>query len=75
MHPQTVENIKTVQYARNPLVVSFLRGLGYMERRGEGILRIVRWPAENHSPPPRFELVDRNLFQVTLYKRRVEEEE
>jgi ATP-dependent DNA helicase RecG len=69
----TLENIKTVQYARNPLVVSFLQGLGYMERRGEGILRIIRWSAENRSPPPRFELVDRNLFQVTLYRRRFDE--
>ena len=66
----TLENIKTVQYARNPLIVSFLQGLGYMERRGEGILRIIRWSAENNSPPPRFELVDQGLFQVTLYRRR-----
>ncbi len=66
----TLENIKTVQYARNSLIVSFLQGLGYMERRGEGILRMIRWSWENDAPPPTFELPDENLFQVTLFKRR-----
>ena len=66
----TLENIKTLQYARNSLIVSFLQGLGYMERRGEGILRMIRWSRENDAPSPAFELPDENLFQVTLYKRR-----
>ena len=65
----TLENIKIVQFARNQLLVSFLAGLGYMERRGEGVLRIIDWSIKNNAPEPRFELPAEELFKVTLFKR------
>ena len=64
----TLENIKTIQYSRNPIVVSFLTGLGYMERRGEGIMRMIRGSQSIGALAPRFDLPDRQLFRVTLYK-------
>ncbi len=65
----TLENIKVVQFSRNQLLASYLAGMGYMEKRGEGILRMIDWSRENHAPAPKFELPAEELFQVTLFKR------
>ncbi len=65
----TLENIKLVQFARNQLLASYLTGMGYMEKRGEGILRMIDWSRQNQAPEPKFELPAEELFQVTLFKR------
>ncbi|MEK7727632.1 MAG: ATP-binding protein, partial [candidate division KSB1 bacterium] len=65
----TLESIKVVQFARNQLLASYLAGMGYMEKRGEGILRMIDWSRKNQAPEPKFELPAEELFQVTLFKR------
>ncbi|NUO84046.1 hypothetical protein HUU05_28560 [candidate division KSB1 bacterium] len=65
----TLENIRLVQFARNQLLASYLTGMGYMEKRGEGILRMIDWSRQNQAPEPKFELPAEELFQVTLFKR------
>lgn len=65
----TLENIKTLQFARNQLIVSFLVGFKRMEKRGEGILRIIKYSIENNSKDPVFDLIDNNYFRVILFKR------
>ncbi len=65
----TLESIKVVQFARNQLLASYLSGMGYMEKRGEGILRMIAWSRQNQAPEPKFELPAEELFQVTLFKR------
>lgn len=65
----TLESIKVVQFARNQLLASYLAGMGYMEKRGEGILRMIDWSRKNQAPAPKFELPADELFQVTLFKR------
>jgi ATP-dependent DNA helicase RecG len=38
----TLENMRYRQFTRNQMIASFLTGYGYMERRGKGILRMVK---------------------------------
>jgi len=43
----TLENIQYRQFTRNQMIVSFLAGYGYMERRGKGILRMIKLCEQN----------------------------
>lgn len=65
----TLANIRTIQYSRNPILASFLAGLGYMERRGEGILRMIRYCQERDLPEPELALDDPVQFRVTFFRR------
>jgi len=61
----TVENMLYRQFTRNQMIASFLTGYGYMERRGKGILRMIKLCQTNgilcdFSPTP-----DKNEFVVT----------
>lgn len=61
----TVENMLYRQFTRNQMIASFLTGYGYMERRGKGILRMIKLCQANgilcdFSPTP-----DKNEFVVT----------
>lgn len=38
----TLESMRFRQFSRNQVIASFLAGMGYMERRGKGILRIYQ---------------------------------
>jgi len=62
----TLETMKYKQFSRNQTLVSFLTGLGFMERRGKGILRMINLMREYGLPPPRFELIGEELL-VTFY--------
>ncbi len=42
----TLENIRYRQFTRNQMIASFLTGYGYMERRGKGILRMLKFCAD-----------------------------
>lgn len=42
----TLANIRYRQFTRNQMIASFLTGYGYMERRGKGILRMIKFCAE-----------------------------
>ncbi len=65
----TLENIRTIQYSRNPIIASFLAGLGYMERRGEGFLRMIRYCRESGLREPELALDDPQQFRVTFFRR------
>jgi len=62
----TLETMKYKQFSRNQTLVSFLTGLGFMERRGKGILRMINLMREYNLPPPHFELIEEELL-VTFY--------
>jgi len=44
----TIESLLYRQFARNQNIVSFLSGMGYMERRGKGILKMQKISEEFH---------------------------
>jgi hypothetical protein len=60
-----LENMRYRQFTRNPMITSFLAGYGYMERRGKGILRMLRL-CEQHNIKCELSLTpDDNEFVVT----------
>jgi ATP-dependent DNA helicase RecG len=65
----TVKNIVQERFSRNEIIVQVLSDLGYIERLGYGIDRMIRLMAEAGLPPPRFEETPAG-FRVTLQGRR-----
>ncbi len=62
----TLDSLPYRQFTRNQAVASFLAGLGYMERRGKGIIRMQKFSAEN-GVTCRFSLTpDQAEFVVTF---------
>ncbi len=61
----TLENIVEERFARNEVIVQVLTDLGFVERLGYGIDRILRQMKEANLPKPRFEETA-NGFRVTL---------
>lgn len=64
----TLETMKYKQFSRNQTLVSFLTGLGFMERRGKGIFRMINLMREYNLPPPRFELIEEELLVTFIGK-------
>lgn len=65
----TLENIRYRQFTRNQMIASFLTGYGYMERRGKGILRMLKL-CEDAGVRCEFALTpDRQEFVVTYLRR------
>jgi ATP-dependent DNA helicase RecG len=64
----TVENIVEERFSRNPVLVQVLADLGFVERLGYGIDRMLRLLDQAGQPPPRFEETAAG-FRVTLYPR------
>jgi ATP-dependent DNA helicase RecG len=61
----TVENIVEERFARNEVIVQVLTDLGFVERLGYGIDRIIRQMREAGLPRPHFQETA-NGFRVTL---------
>lgn len=61
----TVENIVEERFARNEVIVQVLTDLGFVERLGYGIDRILRQMSEAGLPKPKFAETT-NGFRVTL---------
>lgn len=61
----TVENIVWERFSRNPVVVQVLADMGFIERLGYGIDRMLRLLQEAGQPAPRFQEMAAG-FQVTL---------
>jgi ATP-dependent DNA helicase RecG len=61
----TVENLVHERYSRNEAIVQVLSDLGFIERLGYGIDRMMRLMAEAGLPAPRFEETAAG-FRVTL---------
>jgi ATP-dependent DNA helicase RecG len=70
--PVTIDNIMEARFSRNPVIVQVLADLGYVERLGYGLDRVVSLMRENSLSPPRFEEVA-GAFRVTLYNTPAEE--
>ncbi len=64
--PITVDNILHERFSRNEIIVQVLADLGFIERLGYGIDRMVRLMRDEDLPDPVFEETA-NGFRVTLY--------
>ncbi len=64
--PINLTNIYEARFSRNPVIVQVLSDLGYVERLGYGLDRVVKLMRENSLSPPRLEEVART-FRVTLF--------
>jgi ATP-dependent DNA helicase RecG len=62
----TVQNIVDERFSRNEAIVQVLADLGYIERLGYGINRMIQLMEEHGAQPPVFE-ERAGGFQVTLY--------
>ncbi|MEZ4860311.1 MAG: ATP-binding protein [Caldilineaceae bacterium] len=62
----TLENLKDERYSRNEAIVAVLSDLGYIERLGYGIDRMIATMEEAGLAPPLFEETTAG-FRVTLY--------
>jgi ATP-dependent DNA helicase RecG len=66
--PVTLENLLEARYSRNPVIVQVLSDLGFIERMGYGLNRVVRVTREHNLEPPRFEEIA-GSFRVSLGNR------
>jgi ATP-dependent DNA helicase RecG len=64
----TLKNLLHERFSRNEAIVQVLADMGYIERLGYGIDRMVRTMKERGQPPPRFEETDAG-FMVKLFAR------
>jgi ATP-dependent DNA helicase RecG len=64
----TVENLVRERFSRNEAIVQALSDMGFIERLGYGIDRMIRLMADADLPEPHFEETAAG-FQVTLYGR------
>nr|WP_290670505.1 helix-turn-helix domain-containing protein [Ardenticatena sp.] len=62
----TVQNLLHERFSRNEIIVQVLSDMGFIERLGYGIDRIVRVMAQAGLPAPRFEETA-NGFKLTLF--------
>ena len=70
--PVTIDNIMEARFSRNPVIVQVLADLGYVERLGYGLNRVVSLMRENSLSPPRFEEAA-GAFRVTLFNTPTDE--
>jgi ATP-dependent DNA helicase RecG len=64
--PVTLDNLVEERFSRNEIIVQVLADLGFIERLGYGIDRMIRAMDEEGLPPPVFKETAAG-FQVTLY--------
>jgi len=62
----TLRNILEERFSRNEVIVQVLSDMGFIERLGYGIDRMVRLMEDDGLPPPKFHETA-NGFRVTLY--------
>jgi ATP-dependent DNA helicase RecG len=63
--PMTVDNLLQARFSRNPVIVQVLADLGYVERLGYGLDRVVAAMRAHLLPPPEFQETT-GVFRVTL---------
>ena len=63
--PVTLKNLLEARFSRNAVIVQVLADLGYVERLGYGLERVVNLMAENGLQTPRFE-EHAGTFRVSL---------
>ena len=64
----TINNIQDERFSRNAAIVQVLFDMGFIERLGYGINRIIRSVAEHGLPQPEFAETAAG-FKITLYNR------
>jgi ATP-dependent DNA helicase RecG len=64
--PVTLDNLLEARFSRNAVIVQGLSDLGFVERLGYGLDRVVTAMRQNGLRPPRFEEVA-GSFRATLY--------
>jgi ATP-dependent DNA helicase RecG len=64
--PMTLTNLLEARFSRNPIIVQVLSDLGYVEKLGYGLDRVVSLMRESSLSAPRFEEVART-FRVTIF--------
>lgn len=64
--PVTLNNLLEARFSRNAVIVQVLSDLGFIERLGYGLDRVVRVMRHNNLRPPQFSEVA-GSFRVTLY--------
>jgi len=63
--PVTLDNLLEARFSRNAVIAQVLSDLGFVERLGYGLNRVVTVMKQNHLPPPVFEELG-GSFRVTL---------
>jgi ATP-dependent DNA helicase RecG len=64
--PVNLENLLDARFSRNAVIAQVLSDLGFVERLGYGLNRVVTVLKQNGYPAPKFEEVG-GTFKVTLY--------
>ncbi len=64
--PVTLKNLLEARFSRNAVIVQVLSDLGFVERLGYGLDRVVTVMRQNGLRPPRFEELA-GSFRVTLF--------
>jgi ATP-dependent DNA helicase RecG len=68
--PMNLENLLEARFSRNAVIAQVLSDLGFVERLGYGLNRVVTALRQAGLPPPRFEETA-GTFRVTLYSAAV----
>lgn len=66
--PVTVDNIADERFSRNPAIVQVLSDMGFIERLGYGVNRIINLMRNQQLPPPEF-TETAGGFRVRLFNR------
>ena len=72
--PVTVDNIVDERFSRNSAIVQVLSDMGFIERLGYGVDRVIALMRETSLPEPEF-AETAGGFRVTLYNKPVSSEE
>lgn len=66
--PVTIDNIRDERFSRNSAIVQVLSDMGFIERLGYGVDRVIKLMQEDNLPEPEF-AETAGGFRVTLYNR------
>jgi ATP-dependent DNA helicase RecG len=64
--PVTLDNLLEARFSRNAVIAQVLSDLGFVERLGYGLDRVVATMRQHHLRPPRFEEAA-GCFRATLF--------
>lgn len=70
--PITINNILETRFSRNPIISQVLADLGFVEKLGYGLDRVVKLMHDDSLRPPRFEEIARS-FRVTLFNSPIQD--
>jgi ATP-dependent DNA helicase RecG len=72
--PMTIENLKEERFSRNPIIVQILSDMGFIERLGYGVDRVIELMKSQGHDAPTF-INSNHGFKVTLSKQSQAESE